>query len=83
MYQYFLRPDSFLSSWWLYLWYVKVPGLGFKSKLQLPTYSTATAIPDPSHICDLHFTLQQRWILNALSKDRDGTHNLTETMLGP
>ena len=25
-----------------------------KLELQLPAYTTATANPDPSHICDLH-----------------------------
>ena len=30
------------------------PRLGVESELQLPTYATAIAMPDPSHICDLH-----------------------------
>ena len=25
-----------------------------KSELQLPAYTTATAMPDPSRVCDLH-----------------------------
>ena len=45
--------------------------------------ATATAILDPSHICNLHHSLQQCQILNPLSKARDQTHILTETMLGP
>ena len=38
-----------------------------KSELQLPAYSTATAMPDPSHVCDLHHSSRQRRILNPLS----------------
>ena len=33
---------------------MKVPRLGVQTELQLPAYTIATAIPDPSHICDLH-----------------------------
>ena len=37
----------------------------------------ATAMPDPSCVCDLHHSSrQQRWILNPLSKARVGTLNL-------
>ena len=43
----------------------------------------ATATWDLSCIYDLHCSLQQHWILNPLSKARDQTHILTETMLGP
>ena len=39
-------------------------------------YARATAKPDPSRICDLHHSSQQRWILNPLSEARDGTCNL-------
>ena len=37
-------------------------------------YTTATAVRDPSNICDLHWSLQQHRILNPLSeaKDRNG-----------
>ena len=34
--------------------HMEVPRLGVSSELQLPTYTTATATPDPSRICDLH-----------------------------
>ena len=34
-------------------------------------YTTATATPDPSHICDLHCGLLQCQILNPLSEARD------------
>ena len=36
-------------------------------------HTTATAMPDPSRICDLHHSSQQCWILNPLSEARDGT----------
>ena len=45
-------------------------------------YATATATLDPSHICDLHRSLQQHQILNPLSEARDRTRILTETTLG-
>ena len=55
---------------------MEVPRLGVQSELQLPAYARATAMPDPSHICDLHHSSQQHQILNPLSKARDLTHNL-------
>ena len=42
-----------------------------KSELQLLAYTTATATPDLSRVCDLHHSLQQCWILNLLSEARD------------
>ena len=33
-----------------------VPRLEVKWELQLLAYTPATAMPDPSHICDLHHT---------------------------
>ena len=62
-----------------YLQHVEVPGLGVESQLQLPTYTTATAMQDPSHVCDLHPSSQQYWILNRLIKARDQTHVLMDT----
>ena len=56
---------------------MEVPRLGVKLELQLLTYTPATATPDPSHVCDLHHSSRQRWILNLLSEARDRTHNLT------
>ena len=55
---------------------MEVPRLGVTSELQLPAYATATATPDPSCVFELHPSLQQRWILNPLSKARDPTHIL-------
>ena len=36
------------------LWHMDVPRLGVESELQLPAYAIATAMPDLSHVCDLH-----------------------------
>ena len=42
-------------------------------------YTTATAKQDPSHVCDLHHSSRQPWILNSLSEARDQTHVLMNT----
>ena len=55
----------------------EVPRLGIQSELQLPAYATATATRDPSHVCDLHPSLRQCWILNPLIEARDRTCNFT------
>ena len=34
--------------------HMEVPRLGVELELQLPAYTTVTAMPDPSHVCDLH-----------------------------
>ena len=52
---------------------MEVPRLGVESELQLLATATASATPDPSHICDLHCSLQQHWSFNPLSKARDRT----------
>ena len=57
-----------------HLQHVEVPRLGVTLELQLlsyTTYTTATGTRDLSYICDLHYSLWQRWILNTLSKARD------------
>ena len=38
----------------LHLQCMKVPMLGVELELYLPAYTTATAVWDPSHICNLH-----------------------------
>ena len=58
---------------------MKVSGLGVESELQLPTYTTATATLDPSHVVDIHHSSWQPWILNPLSEATDGTHILMGT----
>ena len=52
---------------------MEVSRLGVKLEMQLPAYTTAIATPIPSHVCVLHCSLLQYWILNPLSKVRDGT----------
>ena len=61
---------------------MEVPKLGVQLELQLPAYTTATAISDPSHSWDLYHSWQQYQILNPLSEIRDQTHILMDTMLG-
>ena len=73
MYFFFLQP---------HLWHLEVPRIEVELELQMQAYTTATAMPDPSHICDLHHSLRQHWILRPLSKARDQTHLLMDTMLG-
>ena len=48
----------------------EVPRLGVELELQLPANTMVTAKLDPSHICHLHHSLWQPWILNPLSKAR-------------
>ena len=46
---------------------MEVPRLGVESELHPPAYTTTTAMPDWSHICNLHPSSQQGQILNPLS----------------
>ena len=57
---------------------MEVARLGVKSELQLLAYATATVTRDLSLICDLHHSSWHCWILNPLSKARDGTCVLTD-----
>ena len=63
----------------LHPWHMEVSRLGVELELQLPAYTTATAMQDPSHICKLHHSSWHHWILNPLSKARDQTCILMET----
>ena len=56
--------------------HMQVPRLGVELELQSPAYARATATRDPSHVCSLHHSSRQCWILNPLSKVRDQTRNL-------
>ena len=75
----FLFPYSFFLFFFLsfffflgpYLQHMEVPRLGVELELQLPAYTTATAMPDSSRICDLHHSSWQHQILNPLSEARD------------
>ena len=49
------------------------------SEPQLPVYTTAITMQDPSHVCDLHHSSQQCQIPKRLSKARDPTHILRDT----
>ena len=59
---------------------MEVPRLGVKLELQLLAYTTATATArlDLSHIWQP--VLQQHQIINPLSKARDQTHILIDTV---
>ena len=70
MHFYYYYYFAFLG---LHLWHMEVPRLGVESNLQLPAYTIATAMPDPSCICDLHHSSRQCWTLNPLSEARDQT----------
>ena len=63
----------------LHLWHMEVPRLGVELELQLPAYSIATAMWDPSQVCNLHRSSQQCQILDPLSKARNRTHILMDT----
>ena len=58
---------------------MEIPRLGVELELQLPVYTTATAIWDLSRVCNLHHSSWQRRILNPLSKARDQTRILKDT----
>jgi len=56
--------------------HMEVPRLGVESELWPPAYARATAMRDPSRVCDLHHSSWQRRIVNPLSKGRVRTRNL-------
>ena len=58
---------------------MEVPKLGVESELQLSAYTTATATGNPSHVCNLHHSSWQHWILNPPREARDQTHILMDT----
>ena len=60
-------------------WHMEVFRLGVKSELQLPAYTTATAMQDLSLICKLHHSSRQHWILNPLIEAGDWTRILMYT----
>ena len=67
----------FLVSLVLHPWHMEVPRLGVQSEPQLLAHATATAtaMPDPSRVCDLHHSPWQYWILNSSSEVRDRSYN--------
>ena len=60
-------------------WHTEVPRPGIKLELQLPAYTTATAMPYLSCLCDLHHSSWQRQIAKPLIEARDGTCILMDT----
>ena len=54
---------------------MEVPRLRLEFELLLLAYTRATAMRDPSHVCDLHHRSQQCQILNPLSEARDRSCN--------
>ena len=61
---------------------MEVLGLGVILELQLPIYAVAMAIQYRSCIYDLHYSLQQCWVLKSLSEARNQTCILMETRSG-
>ena len=57
---------------------MEIPRLGVELELQLPIYTTATAMRDLSLVCDPHHSSWQCRILNSLSEARDGTQVLMD-----
>ena len=59
--------------------HMEVPRLGVESELL--AYTTAAAMPDPSHICDSHHSPWQHWILNPLKFPGPGTKPVSSWIL--
>ena len=58
--------------------HMEVPRLGVQSQLKLLASTTATAMQDPSRVCDRRHSSRQRQILNLPSEARDRTCILTD-----
>ena len=58
---------------------MEVSRRGVVMGLYLPAYTAATAMKDPSLVCDLHHSSRQCRILNPLSEARDRTRVLMDT----
>ena len=56
--------------------HMEVPRLGVQLELLPLAYARGTETPDPSCVCKLHHSSQQRRTLNPLSRVRDQTLNL-------
>jgi len=70
----------FFSLLGLYLQHMEVPRLGVQSELQLPAYTTATATPEQSPVCDLDHSSRQLQILKPMSEIRAQTQDLMDTI---
>ena len=69
-----------MFNYFFFLWHMKVPRLRVELGLQLLAYTTATAIPDLIHMCNLSYSSGQCGILNPLSGARDQTCILMDTI---
>ena len=58
---------------------MEVSRLAIKLELQLLAHTTAIAMQDLNHVCNLHHSSWQHGILNQLSKARDQPCNLMDT----
>ena len=63
----------------LQVWHMEFPRLGVEPELQMLAYAAATALPDLSHVSDLHQSSWQCRILNPLSEAKDTPHILMDT----
>ena len=59
--------------------HMEAPRPGAESELQLPAYTTAIAMLDPSCVCHRHHSSPQRRIHNSLREARDRAHVLMDT----
>ena len=69
----YLYLNLFFCFLGLHLQHIEVPGPGDKSELQLPAYTTARVMRDPSSVWDLHHSSWQCRIPDLLSKAKDLT----------
>ena len=58
---------------------MEVPRLGVEFELQLPAYTTATAMWDLSLVCYLHYSSRQCGILNLPNMATDPSPILTDS----
>ena len=58
---------------------MEVPRLGVELELQLPAYTTATSLQDPSFVCHLYHSSWKSQILHPPSEARDGACILMDT----
>ena len=77
---------SFVNNFFLFFFcllglhlHMEAPRWGVEEELPLPAYTTATATPDPSRICDPYHSPWQHWTDNPLNKARDRTRVLMGT----
>ena len=61
----------FFNFFGLQVQHMEIPRLGVKLKLQLPVYTTAAAMQDPSHVFDLCHCSRQCQVIHPLNETRD------------